>query len=81
MKSTLNKVLLRSMEETLEFLHETPVKLQGSVDNNQFLSRVGVGSAALKERSCWESLKRPFTAAGEAGGRKKIRRRTKSGCR
>lgn len=57
----------RSMEETLELsLHETRVKLQGLLAGDQSESRAGLGSEALKDKSCCESLDWPLMEEPEA---------------
>ena len=44
------------MDETLEFLQETPVKLQGKLVVSQSWIGFGFVREDLKMRSCWESL-------------------------
>nr|GLL19571.1 hypothetical protein Itr_chr02CG10340 [Ipomoea trifida] len=48
-KSTLSIVLSRSIEDTLEALHVTPVKLHGFAVDTQFCKGVWSGMVALKD--------------------------------
>lgn len=71
-KSVLSWIESRFIDETLEFVQETPVKLQGESFWSQSGSRFGLGSEDLKLKSCWESLERE---AEEEGFRERKRRR------
>lgn len=72
-KSVLRWELERSMEETLEFLQETPWKLQGEMVGCHEGSWVGSEREFLKEISCWESR---TTVAEEREKKKKRRKRS-----
>lgn len=71
-KSVLSWIESRFIDETLEFVQETPVKLQGESFWSQSGSAFGLGSEDLKLKSCWESLERE---AEEEGFRERKRRR------
>lgn len=85
--SVLRWWLERSMAATLEFLQETPWKLQGEIVVCQLGISLGLGSEFLKETSCWESLRRPFetpppeTAAAENGGEMRKEMKSMVRCR
>jgi hypothetical protein len=54
------------MDDTLEFVQETPVKLQGEFVGSQSGSGFGLGSEDLKLKSWFESLEREEEAAEDA---------------
>lgn len=53
------------MDVTLEFVQETPAKLQGELVGSQSGSGFGLGSEDLKLKSWFESLEREEEAAAE----------------